>query len=325
MTQNPLPSKEILLELYRRMLLIREVEEKIVQVYPQQEIRCPTHLSIGQEAAASGVTTALRRDDYVFGTHRCHSHYLAKGGDLKQMFSELYGRANGCAKGKGGSMHLVDPSQGMMGSSAIVGGTIPLAAGAALAAKMQGTDRVAVAFFGDGATEEGVFHESLNFAALKKLPVIFVCENNFFATHTPLSARQVIASIADHGKIYGVPGAAVEGVNVIDVYQTAAEMVARARTGGGPSILECRAYRWKEHVGHNYDFHLGYRTKEELDAWINRCPVCFIEKLFLEKKLVSENELGGIRASIRGAIDDAIAFAKASPFPEPEDMMTEIY
>ncbi|MDD5671170.1 MAG: thiamine pyrophosphate-dependent dehydrogenase E1 component subunit alpha, partial [Candidatus Omnitrophica bacterium] len=240
MTQNPLPSKEILLELYRRMLLIREVEEKIVQVYPQQEIRCPTHLSIGQEAAASGVTTALRRDDYVFGTHRCHSHYLAKGGDLKQMFSELYGRANGCAKGKGGSMHLVDPSQGMMGSSAIVGGTIPLAAGAALAAKMQGTDRVAVAFFGDGATEEGVFHESLNFAALKKLPVIFVCENNFFATHTPLSARQVIASIADHGKIYGVPGVVVEGVNVIDVYQNAAEMVARARTGGGPSILECK-------------------------------------------------------------------------------------
>ena len=175
-----IPPKKILLELYRRMRLIRNVEEKIVSLYPEQEIKCPTHLSIGQEAVASAVCTAMTPQDYIFSTHRCHSHYLAKGGDLKAMFAELYGRKSGCAKGKGGSMHLVDPRVGMMGASAIVGGTIPLAVGAALTAKLKNQKQVAAAFFGDGASEEGVFQESLNFAALKKLPMIFVCENNFY-------------------------------------------------------------------------------------------------------------------------------------------------
>ncbi|MBI3306830.1 MAG: thiamine pyrophosphate-dependent dehydrogenase E1 component subunit alpha [Candidatus Omnitrophica bacterium] len=298
------------------MLLIRLVEEKIALLYPEQEIRCPTHLSIGQEAAASGVCAALKKADYVFSTHRCHSHYLAKGGDVKQMFAELYGKATGCAKGKGGSMHLVDPDQGMMGASAIVGGTIPIAVGAALAAQFQKNGRVSVAFFGDAATEQGVFSESLNFAALKKLPVLFVCENNFFATNTPLSDRQVLQNISERGNAYGVPGVCLEGDDVVPIYQTAVTMVERARRGEGPSILECRSYRWKEHVGPNEDFNLGYRTQQELESWKLRCPI-----LQIEKKLGDINQM---RSEISAEIDEAVRFAKESPAPNAQELLTEI-
>ena len=325
MTPTNLPPKEILRSLYERMQLVRKAEEKICALYPEQEIRCPTHLSIGQEAAASGVSTALARNDYVFSTHRCHSHYLAKGGDLKQMFAELYGKVTGCAKGKGGSMHLVDPNVGMMGASAIVGGTIPLAVGAALASQLLGQNRAAVAYFGDAATEQGVFHESLNFAALKKLPVLFVCENNFFATHTPLSDRQVIDNIWERGKIYGVPGYQLDGTNVIEIYEAAQEAIGRARKGGGPSLLECRAYRWKEHVGPNYDFNMGYRTKEELDDWMERCPIRRLEQIFRDSSIFNESELKEIQTKIEREIEEAVRYAKASSAPEPAELMTEIY
>lgn len=307
------------------MLLIRLVEEKIALLYPEQEIRCPTHLSIGQEAAASGVCTALAQSDYIFSTHRCHSHYLAKGGNVKQMFAELYGKATGCAKGKGGSMHLLDPDQGMMGASAIVGGTIPLAVGAALAAQLQKNGRIAVAFFGDAATEQGVFHESLNFAGLKKLPVLFICENNFFATNTPLSDRQGLHNISERGTIYGVPGTCVEGEDVIPVYQVAVEMVERARKGEGPSILECRAYRWKEHVGPNEDFNLGYRTQKELEDWKARCPIRHLEKILGERSIMNGAEFEQIRNEITAGIEDAVRFAKESPAPDPGELLTEIY
>ena len=313
-----LPPTEIIEKLYRRMLLIRRVEEKIAALYPEQEIRCPTHLAIGQEAVASAVCTALRREDYVFSTHRCHSHYLAKGGDLGQMFAELYGKVTGCARGKGGSMPLVDPDQGMMGASAIVGGTIPLAVGAALAAQFQKSGRVSVAFFGDAATEQGVFHESMNFAALKKLPVLFVCENNFFATHTPLSERQALENISERGKIYGIPGACVEGSDVLAVYQAVLPMVERARRGDGPSLLECLAYRWKEHVGPNEDFSLGYRTQEELEDWKKRCPIQNCEKKLSERTLVE------IQSQVGRAIEEAVRFAKESSVPEPAELLTEI-
>lgn len=307
------------------MLLIRLVEEKIALLYPEQEIRCPTHLSIGQEAAASGVCTALTPSDYVFSTHRCHSHYLAKGGNVKQMFAELYGKATGCAKAKGGSMHLVDPDQGMMGASAIVGGTIPLAVGAALAAQLQKSGRIAVAFFGDAATEQGVFHESLNFAGLKKLPVLFVCENNFFATNTPLSDRQGLHNISERGTIYGIPGTCVEGEDVIPVYHAAVEMVERARKGEGPSLLECRAYRWKEHVGPNEDFNLGYRTQKELEDWKARCPIRHLEKILREGSIINDAEFEQTRSEITAGIEDAVRFAKESPAPEPGELLTEIY
>lgn len=324
MSSSNFPPKEILKSLYAKMLLVRKAEEKIVELYPEQEMKCPTHLSIGQEACASGVSTALRKDDYAFSTHRCHSHYLAKGGDLKEMFAELYGKAKGCAKGKGGSMHLVDPEEGMMGASAVVGGTIPLAVGAAFTSQFQKSGRVAVAFFGDAATEQGVFHESLNFAALKKLPVLFVCENNFFATHTPLSERQAMDNIWERGKIYNVPGYRLDGTNVIEIYEAAKEAVDRARSGQGPSLLECRAYRWREHVGPNYDFSLGYRTKEELDEWMKRCPIHQFENLCREKSLLSDKEIKDLQTKIETDIEEAVRFAKASPQPEPVELLTEI-
>lgn len=322
---SALPPEEVLLSLYDRMVLIRKTEEKIAQLYPDQEIRCPTHLSIGQEAAASGVCVALKRDDYVVSTHRCHSHYLAKEGSLKSMFAELYGKVTGCSKGKGGSMHLVDPDQNMLGASAIVGGTIPIAVGIALAEKLRGGNGVAVAFFGDAATEQGVFHESLNFAALKKLPVLFVCENNFYATHTSLSDRQAVDNISERGSIYGVPGTRVNGSNVLEVYQAATEMVSRARRGEGPSIMEVQAYRWKEHVGPNYDFNLGYRTKKELDEWMERCPILQMEKILKDQSLVDEKEIQSIHRKIENNIEAAILLSKEDPVPEPTEIFTDIF
>lgn len=319
-----LPSKEVLRRLYRNMVLVRRTDEKIASLYPEQEIRCPVHLSIGQEAAASGVSTALQQKDYVFSTHRCHSHYLTKGGGLKEMFAELYGKASGCSKGKGGSMHLVDPDQGILGASAIVGGTIPLAVGAALGSRLKKRDQVAVAFFGDAAAEQGVLYEGLNFAALKKLPVLFVCENNFFATHSPISDRQVLPNIWERGTVYGVPGYHFEGDDVIPIYQAALQMVERARRGEGPSFLECQAYRWKEHVGPNEDYNLGYRTKEELEAWKARCPIRNLEKKLLDLSLMNETDFTRIREEIDREIEEAVSFAKASPLPEPEELMTEI-
>ena len=306
------------------MLRIRLVEEKIAELYPEQEMRCPVHLCIGQEAVPAGVSAHLKPSDYVMSAHRSHGHYLAKGGDLKAMFAELYGKASGCAHGKGGSMHLVDPSRAMMGSSALVGGTIPLAAGAALASQFQKKNHVAVAFFGDAATEEGIFQESLNFAALKKLPVLFVCENNFLATHTPLSERQAVDNIWERGKIYGVPGFRIDGTSAVEVYQTATEAVKRARRGEGPTLLECQAYRWREHVGPQFDYDLGYRTKEELDDWVRRCPIVRMEKIFKEKTLFSEPELQKLRREIEAQIEEAVAFAKASPFPEPSELLTAV-
>lgn len=303
------------LDLYRRMVLIRKTEEKIVELYPEQEIRCPTHLSIGQEAAAAGVCGSLRSDDRIFSTHRCHAHYVAKGGDLKLMFAELYGRQTGCARGKGGSMHLVQPDLGIMGASAIVGGTIPMAVGSALAAQMQGLDRVAVAFFGDGAVEEGVFHESLNFAALRKLPVLFACENNFYATHSHQSARQPADNIHERAAGYCMPGVRVDGTDVWAVYEAAHAAVERARSGGGPTLLEIRAYRWKEHVGPNFDYSLGYRTKEELDGWMDRCPIRLFRQRLLDAGLCGERELDQLGSALDREVQEAVQFGKDSAAP----------
>jgi pyruvate dehydrogenase E1 component alpha subunit len=307
------------------MLRARKVEEKIVELYPQQGMKCPTHLSIGQEAAAAGVCAGLRADDRVFSTHRCHAHYIAKGGDLKQMFAELYGRRTGCAKGKGGSMHLVQPELGLMGASAIVGGSLPIAVGSAMAAKMRGKDRVSVAFFGDGCTEEGVFHESLNFASLHKLPVVFVCENNFYATHSHQSARQPSDNIADRARAYSMPGMQVDGTDAWAVYEAAKDAVDRARRGRGPTLLEIRAYRWKEHVGPNFDYSMGYRTKEELDSWMARCPVRLFETRLRAEGIMTVAELSRLGASLDVEIAEAVRFGKESPDPDMDDMLADVY
>lgn len=318
-------TRQELLNLYKVMLRIRRVEEVIADEYAQQEMRCPTHLSIGQEAAAAGICAALRTDDSIFSTHRCHAHYIAKGGDIHRMIAELYGKVTGCAGGKGGSMHLADESAGMIGTSAIVGASIPLAVGAALAFKMQGSDRVAVAFLGDAGPEQGVFHESLNFAALHQLPVIFFCENNLYATQSPFYKRQAKDNIYQRGTIYGIPGQCLDGNDVLEVYRVSRAAVERARRGQGPTLLECRTYRWREHVGPNYDWDMGYRTREEVEEWMAKCPVDRWKKWLLDSGMVREEELQVIADGIEAEIEDAFTRSKEDPFPEPDELYTNLY
>ncbi|OGR84973.1 MAG: hypothetical protein A2901_06955 [Elusimicrobia bacterium RIFCSPLOWO2_01_FULL_54_10] len=310
--------------LYTAMLRCRLFEEKVAELYPQKEMKCPTHLSTGQEAAASGVCAALRKDDMVFSTHRCHSHIVAKGGDFKALMAELYGKATGCSKGKGGSMHFVEPEIGMMGSSAIVGGTVPLAVGSALASVLQSKDKVSVAFFGDGGLEQGTFHESMSFASLKKLPILFIAENNDMATCTHLDVRQPYHELYRHAEGYDMPGVRTDGTKVETVYAAAAKAVERARKGQGPSFIEVVCYRWKEHVGPNTDYHLGHRTKEELEMWMAKDPIKLFGELADKEKLLSVKEQDQIRSTIEKQIEEAVAFAKSSPFPEPAAMFEDM-
>lgn len=316
---------DALLAMYEVMLRIRKYEDKIVEVYPEQEMRCPTHLSIGQEAAAVGVCAALRPDDCVFSTHRCHAHYLAKGGDPHRMIAELYGRKTGCTGGKGGSMHLTDESAGMMGTSAIVGASIPLGVGAALAFVMQGSDRVAVVFFGDAGVEQGAFHESLNFAALLRLPVLFVCENNLYATQTPLSQRQSMHNIFERGAAHGVPGERIDGNDVLAVYTAAHRAVERCRREEGPSLLELSTYRWREHVGPNYDHDMGYRTREEVEQWMEKCPVDGWRRRLLAAGITTDVELESISSVIDKEIETVFKRAKADPMPCNVDLFENVY
>ena len=317
--------KEFHMNLCRMMLLIRRTEEKIGELYPQHEMKCAVHLSIGQEASAVGVCAAMRRDDVIYSTHRCHAHYLAKGGNLNRMVAELYGKAAGCCRGKGGSMHLADPEVGMMGSSAIVGGSIPLAVGSALALSIQGSDRVAVVFFGDAGAEQGSFTECLSFASLKKLPVIFVCENNLYATHTHISARQPEDNIYQRGEPYGVPGTQIDGNDVLAVYEAASQAVERCRRGKGPSLLECRTYRWRGHVGPEYDYDLGYRSKQELEEWMRRCPITTYERTLVGAGICSQSDLDLLRGEVDKEVARAVSFAKSSPEPEPDELLQDVY
>jgi len=315
----------VLKAMYFTMLRIRRMEEKIVELYPEQEMRCPTHLYIGQEAIAAGVCATLQKEDYVFGYYRGHGHYLAKGGDMKKLIAELYGKATGCAKGKGGSMHIVAPEVNFMGCSALVGGGMPLAAGAALAAVMQGTEQIAVAFIGDGVVEEGVFHETLNFASLRKLPVVFVCENNFYAVHAHQSVRQPGDNIHERAAGYLIPGVRIDGNDVVEVYRTAKEAVQRARAGEGPMLIECRTYRWLEHVGPYFDWDLGYRTKEEGEKWMAKCPLKRFDKLLRKNSLLSDAEQDIFIAEIDKEVEEAFQFAKASPFPDVSELGQDVY
>lgn len=314
-------TRDELLELFYEMLRIRRVEEAIALAYPNNEMRCPIHLSIGQEATPVAVSRLLNPSDHVFSTHRCHAHYLAKGGNLNQMIAELYGKITGCSKGKGGSMHLVDTKVGMMGASALVGGTIPIATGSALAFQREKSNRVSVAYLGDGATEEGVFYESLNFASLHKLPILYVVENNFYATYSSQKARQATLEIFKRGESVGVPGYRVDGNDVKAVLKAAAPLVQQAREGGGPALLECVTYRLKDHVGPGSDLNIGYRSQEEWSDWFEKCP---LKKLKTELAL-SEEENSTLETKIQRQIETAFEFAKTSPFPSALKMERSVY
>jgi pyruvate dehydrogenase E1 component alpha subunit len=303
-------------ELYRRLfrtsLLIRLVEERIIELYPSDRIQSPVHLSIGQEAVAAGVCDALRPDDLVFATYRSHGFYIAKGGRLDQMFAELYGRIGGGAKGKAGSMHLSAPEVGLMGSSAVVASTIPHAVGAALSFKRQGSDRVAVAVFGDGATEEGVYHESLNFASLMKAPVLFLCEDNGLAVHSHRHIRQSYG-LLKHAETYGIAARRVdEGWDMLAIREATMQAAAHVRTGQ-PFLLEIATSRYKEHVGVGEDFHFQYRGRTDVDAWKKRDPL-----------IVDSALADALMPELQREIEAAVAFAERSPAPDRDELLTDI-
>ncbi|MGR3294653.1 MAG: thiamine pyrophosphate-dependent dehydrogenase E1 component subunit alpha [Candidatus Bathyanammoxibius sp.] len=319
-----LPSST-LREMYRQMLRIRRFEEKLVELYPAQDMRTPVHLCLGQEAVAVGVCLNLKKEDYMCSNHRGHGHCIAKGTDMKSMMAEFYGRKTGCSRGRGGSMHLVDPERGILGPSAIVGGGLPIAVGTALASSLRKDGRISVVFFGDGAVDEGVFHESLNFASFKKLPVFFVCENNFYATNSHQSARQPTDNIVGLAKGYSIPSERVDGNDVTAVFKAARDAVKRVRSGEGPVFLECRTYRWKGHVGPDCDVEKGCRPREELERWVKRCPVKSFEELLLNENVMSKSEMNQVARLVDEEIEAAVSFGRNSPFPDKDELMDHVY
>jgi len=318
--------KELSYSLLYDMLRIRLIEEGIADLYSEQEMRCPVHLCIGQEAIPVGVCSNLLREDIVMGNHRSHGHYLAKGGDLKAMMAEIYGKSTGCSKGIGGSMHLIDLSVSFLGTTPIVASIIPVAVGTAFASWLNNENRVTVIFLGRAATEEGVFTECLNFASLKKLPVVFISEDNFFSVFSPLSERQPPerdnVAIA---KAYGIPGARGDGNNIQTVYELAQTAVKHARDHQGPYFLELETYRWREHCGPNFDNDLGYRSKDDYLSWKKKCPVENFEKLLLDAKILKKNQIDQMRKTILQEFEEAVNFAKSSPFPNPGEIGKTLY
>lgn len=305
--------------LYRQLYRIRRVEEEIARVYPTDCIQSPVHLSIGQEAVSVAVCEALAASDVAFGSYRSHAYYLAKGGSLRGMIAELYGKATGVAKGKAGSMHLIDVAAGVMGASAVVGATLPQAVGYALGAVEQGRQQVVAVFFGEGATEEGVFAESLNFAALKKLPVLFVCENNGYAIHSRQDARQALPDVTARAASLGMPARRFEEMDIYQLFAASCEAVETIRQGGGPQFFECCCYRWMEHVGPQQDFGAGYRPAAEAEPWMER------DALKVVAARLSDRVRREIETQVEEEINDAFAFAQRSDWPGPSELFTDLY
>jgi|KBSSwiStaDraftv2_1062776.scaffolds.fasta_scaffold210223_2 TPP-dependent pyruvate/acetoin dehydrogenase alpha subunit len=305
--------------LYRSMYLIRRVEEEIIRLYPTDKIKSPVHLSIGQEAVSAAVCDHLEKSDVVFGTYRGHALYLAKGGDVPRMMAELYGKVDGCARGKAGSMHLVDPSVGMMGTSAVVATGVSNAVGAALALKMQKSNAIVACFFGEGATDEGAWHESMNFASLKKLPILFVCENNFYAIYSHVRDRMAGPGLRARSKAYGIEAEMIEDHEPMKLHERAGLAVAAVRRGEGPRLLECMTYRWRDHVGPTEDRMHKYRPDQELDAKIEG------DNLKMVGDLVSAGLREAIEAAEEKRVAEAIAFAEASTFPADQEIHEHVF
>jgi len=318
---------EKLVEMYSTMLRIRRFEERVADIIMKGR-RMTAHLYIGEEAVATGVCAALRSDDYVSSTHRGHGHCIAKGTEVKYMMAELYGKRTGTNKGKGGSMHIAKVSAGLLGANGIVGGSIPTATGAGLSIKLRGTDQVSVCFFGDGGSNQGVFHESLNIASIFDLPVIYVCENNMYAISTPITYAARVADICERAAAYRISGVSVDGMDVIAVYKAAGEAVSRARKGLGPTLLECKTYRYRGHAGpyemEPYGDQAPYRSKEELESWKKRDAILKLRRQVLEKGVLGEDQVERIEADISKEVEEAVKFAMESPDPAPEEALEDL-
>ena len=311
-----------LLEMYRQMLTIRFFEEKVFELYGQNLVPGTIHLYAGEEAVAVGVCANLRRDDYITSTHRGHGHCIAKGAKLDKTMAEILGRKKGYCKGKGGSMHIADFSIGMLGATAVVGAGIPIAAGAGLSIKLRGTDQVVACFFGEGASNQGTFHEGINLAAVWGLPVVFVCENNLYAMGTRQSRVMAIENIADRAVAYGIPGVVADGNDVLAVFEAARVAVERARRGEGPTLIECKTYRQK---GHSRFDAASYRPKEEVESWLKKDPVARFQTKLLEMNVLTEAEAQKMVQEAKKVVDEATKFALDSPFPEPEEALEDVY
>lgn len=315
-------SPERLRELLLQMERVRLFEETAEQLYMRGLVHGTMHLSIGQEASAVGAVAALEPEDYILSTHRGHGHCIAKGADLGRMMAEFMGKETGYCRGRGGSMHIADVEGGNLGANGIVAGGIPIAAGVGLSLQMQGSRKVCLNFFGDGAANEGAFHEALNMAAIWKLPVIFFCENNTYAMSMAVSQAFAIETISQRAVAYGMPGVTVDGNDLAAVYAATVEAVARARAGAGPSLIEARTYRWR---GHSKSDRNLYRTQAEIEEWKQKDPIIRLRAKLFEAGLLSEAEAEAIARQARADVDAAVAFAEASPEPDPERLEDEVY
>ena len=318
------PSDKVLKQLHLKMVRIRRFEEEAGRLMESSKIPGALHLYVGQEAVAAGVMQHLSNQDQITSTHRGHGHLVAKGGEFDRMFAELFGRATGYCKGKGGSMHISNMEVGMLGANGIVGGGPPIAVGAAFSNRFRKTDNVTVAFFGDGASNEGSFHEAANMAALYRLPCVFVCENNGFGEYTPQAKHQAVVDVADRASGYGMPGVVVDGMDVMAVYETAGEAIERARRGEGPSLLECKTYRFYDHVGVR-GMGLSYRTDEELEEWKKRDAISSFEASLISQGVMTDRSVKAVYTRVNREITAGIEFAEKSPYPEASELLENVY
>jgi pyruvate dehydrogenase E1 component alpha subunit len=318
------PTADQLLELHRRMVRIRHFEEEAGKLSEAGKVPGALHLYVGEEAVAAGVMVHLSADDQITSTHRGHGHLIAKGGNFRAMYAELFGKATGYCGGKGGSMHVSDLELGMLGANGIVAGSMPIAVGAAFANRYRGSDRVTVCFFGDGASNEGAFHEAANLAALYRLPVIFVCENNLYGEYTPQSRHQAIVDVADRALGYGMPGEVVDGMDAPAVFAAAGRQIRRARSGAGPSLLECKTYRFYDHVGVT-GMRISYRQQSEVDEWKGRDPIAALEIQLVERGILDADAVAAVHQQVLDEIAEAIAFAERSELPEVSTLTDDVY
>jgi pyruvate dehydrogenase E1 component alpha subunit len=317
--------KKLCIKMYEQMLTIRRFEEKAIELFEHNILRGNIHPCIGQEAVSVGICSNLRREDFMVNTHRGHGNCIAKGADLKPMMAELLGKSTGYCKGKGGSMHIADFEGGNLGANGIVGAGLPIAVGAGISIQNRGTDQVVACFFGDGASNQGTFHESLNLAALWRLPVVFVCENNLYALSTPVREAISVPHISDRAMAYGIPGFNIDGNDVIEVYSKMKEARERAKAGEGPTLLDCITYRFFGHFTGDPGRGITYRSKEEMDQWQNRCPIKKLRERLIKEKMMTDEMEKTIEANVKASIEKAVQFAKESPLPLPDEAVQDLF